>query len=142
MSALTPQQFVANWSNTQLKESASYITHFDDLCELVNHAKPAHGDKTGETFTYQKGALKSDGGQIIGHGFADVWFKDHFAIEYKGAGQHKTLTEAFTSNSCSNVRVASLRGLSFPRKDRYEDIPAKGCATFARQPGRKERSYR
>ena len=42
MSALTPQQFVANWSNTQLKESASYMTHFDDLCELVNHAKPAH----------------------------------------------------------------------------------------------------
>ena len=94
MSTLTPQQFVANWSNTQLKESASYITHFDDLCEFVGHAKPAHADKTGETFTYQKGALKSDGGQIIGHGFADVWFKDHFAIEYKGAGQHKTLTEA------------------------------------------------
>ena len=94
MSTLTPQQFVANWSNTQLKESASYTTHFDDLCELVGHAKPAHADKTGATFTYQKGALKSDGGQIIGHGFADVWFKDHFAIEYKGAGQHKTLTEA------------------------------------------------
>ena len=42
MSALTPQQFVANWSNTQLKESASYMTHFDDLCELVNHAKSMH----------------------------------------------------------------------------------------------------
>ena len=94
MFTLTPQQFVANWSNTQLKESASYITHFDDLCELVGHAKPAHADKTGATFTYQKGTLKSDGGQIIGQGFADVWFKDHFAIEYKGAGRHQTLTEA------------------------------------------------
>jgi type II restriction/modification system DNA methylase subunit YeeA len=93
---LTPQQFVANWSNTQLKESASYATHFDDLCELVNHAKPAHFDKTGEVFTYQRGVVKSEGGKEVGNGFADVWFKDHFAIEYKGvAGHHKSLDEAF-----------------------------------------------
>jgi len=44
MSTLTPQQFVTNWSNTQLTESASYMTHFDDLCEWVGHAKPAHAD--------------------------------------------------------------------------------------------------
>ena len=91
----TPQQFAATWSHTQLKESAAYITHFDDLCELVGYAKPAHLDKTGEKFTYQKGALKTEGGEVIGHGFADVWFKDHFAVEYKGAGQHKTLDAAF-----------------------------------------------
>jgi hypothetical protein len=93
---LTPQLFVANWSNTQLKESASYATHFDDLCELVNHAKPAHFDKTGDVFTYQKGVVKSEGGQAVGNGFADVWFKDHFAVEYKGAaGHHKSLAEAY-----------------------------------------------
>ncbi|HZY40867.1 MAG TPA: DNA methyltransferase, partial [Anaerolineae bacterium] len=94
MTALAPQQFVTNWSNTQLKESAVYVSHFNDLCELVGHDKPAQLDKTGATFTYQKGVLKSDGGQIIGQGFADVWFKDHFAIEYKGPGKYKTLTEA------------------------------------------------
>jgi hypothetical protein len=36
----------------------------------VGHAKLAHADKTGATFTYQKSALKSDGGQIVGPGFA------------------------------------------------------------------------
>ncbi len=24
-----------------------------------------------------------------------MWYKNHFAVEYKGAGQHKTLVEAF-----------------------------------------------
>ncbi len=95
MTTLTPQQFVANWSNIHLKESASYVTHFDDLCELVGHGKPAHLDKTGEVFTYQKGAVKAEGGETIGHGFADVWYKDHFAVEYKGAHKYKTLNEAF-----------------------------------------------
>jgi hypothetical protein len=36
--------------------------------------------------------MKSDGGQIIRPGFADVWFKDHFAVEYKGSGKYQTLT--------------------------------------------------
>jgi hypothetical protein len=92
---LTAHQFVDQWANVHLKESASYVTHFDDLCALVGHPKPAHMDKTGETFTYQKGALKAQADEIVGHGFADVWYKDHFAVEYKGAGQHKTLVEAF-----------------------------------------------
>ena len=94
MSTLTPQLFVANWANTQLKESASYITHFDDLCELVGYPKPAHADKTGETFTYQKGVMKNAGGQDIGRGFADVWHRGRFAVEYKSARKYKTLSEA------------------------------------------------
>ncbi len=92
---ITPQQFVDTWANVHLKESAAYVTHFDDLCTLVGHPKPAHMDKTGETFTYQKGALKEQAGEIVGNGFADVWYKDHFAVEYKTARQHKTLAEAF-----------------------------------------------
>ncbi len=48
--ALTPHQFVDTWANVHLKESAAYVTHFDDLCTLVGHPKPAHMDKTGETF--------------------------------------------------------------------------------------------
>ena len=77
-----------------LKESAVYVSHFNDLCDLVGHARPMEADKTGETFTYQKGVLRSDGGQIVGQGFADVWLKDHFAVEYKSPGKYKTLTEA------------------------------------------------
>ena len=92
---LTPRQFVDTWANVHLKESSAYVTHFDDLCALVGHPKPAHMDKTGETFTYQKGARKEQAGEIVGNGFADVWFKDHFAVEYKTARQHKTLAEAF-----------------------------------------------
>jgi hypothetical protein len=43
---LTPHQFVDTWANTHLKESASYVTHFDDLCTPVGHPKPVHMDKT------------------------------------------------------------------------------------------------
>jgi hypothetical protein len=92
---LTPHQFVDHWANIRLKETSAYVTHFDDLCELVGHPKPAHMDKTGETFTYQKGALKEQAGEIARHGFADVWYKNHFAVEYKTARQPKTLAEAF-----------------------------------------------
>lgn len=38
---LTPEQFVAHWADTWLKETVSYITHFDDLCELLGHPKRA-----------------------------------------------------------------------------------------------------
>ena len=34
---MTPEQFVAHWADTQLKETASYVTHFDDLCDLLGH---------------------------------------------------------------------------------------------------------
>jgi len=127
---MTPEQFVAHWADIQLKETASYVTHFDDLCDLLGHPKPAHMDKTGETFTYQKGVTKSitpflkppkrarkskadektlpllaptpapppsitapiaEGGR----GYADVWFRRHFAVEYKTAGKHKDLTAAY-----------------------------------------------
>ncbi len=88
--ALTPQQFVDTWADVHLKESAAYVTHFNDLCTLVGHPKPAHMDKTGETFTYQKGARKEQAGEIVGNGFADVWYKDHFAVEYKTARQAGT----------------------------------------------------
>ncbi|MEK9163929.1 MAG: type IIL restriction-modification enzyme MmeI, partial [Chloroflexota bacterium] len=88
---MTPEQFVAHWADTQLKETASYVTHFNDLCELLDHPKPAHMDHTGESFTYQKGLIKSGGER----GYADVWYRGHFALEYKGAGKHKDLSAAF-----------------------------------------------
>ncbi|MEP7200776.1 MAG: DNA methyltransferase, partial [Chloroflexota bacterium] len=85
------EQFVAHWADTQLKESASYVTHFDDLCELLGHPKPAHMDKTGAEFTYQKGVNISESKQ----GFADVFYRGHFAVEYKGKAKHKDLSEAY-----------------------------------------------
>ncbi|MDX2141645.1 MAG: type IIL restriction-modification enzyme MmeI [Chloroflexota bacterium] len=48
-------------------------------------------ERTGDTFTFEKGVRKTDGGQ----GFADVWFNGHFAFEYKQRGKYKDLTEAY-----------------------------------------------
>lgn len=117
---MTPEQFVAHWAGTQLKETASYVTHFDDLCELLGHPKPAHVDKTGEFFTYQKGVIKDDSGEVIRHGFADVWYRGHFAWEYKGKGKHKDLDAAFRQlllykNSLENPRLLVVSDI-----ERYE----------------------
>ncbi len=74
---LTLRQFVDAWANVHLKESSAYVTHFGDLCTLVGHPKPAHMDKTGETFTCQKGALKEQAGEI-------VELRDNWLNPYKG----------------------------------------------------------
>jgi hypothetical protein len=53
------------------------------LCHAANAkavAKTADIDPTGDFFTFEKGMEKTGGGK----GFADVWYSDHFAIEYKG----------------------------------------------------------
>jgi hypothetical protein len=47
---------------------------------LVGHPKPAAVDATGESFCFESGAAKHDGGD----GFADVWKKGFFGWEYKG----------------------------------------------------------
>ncbi|MCY3023139.1 MAG: N-6 DNA methylase [Planctomycetota bacterium] len=103
---LTPQAFAEKWRASTLKESAAYQSHFDDLCRMLGHPTPAELDPTGASFTYQKGVTKDlatapkestlFGPRAIttgaAHGFADVWFKDHFGWEYKG--KHKSLEKA------------------------------------------------
>src|SRR5215216_3293414 len=56
---------------------------------MLGAPKPADVDRAGEFYTFEKGVEKTGGGK----GFADVWYKDRFAIEYKG--KHKDLTTAF-----------------------------------------------
>ena len=77
---LTPQQFVEKWRKIDLKERSGYQEHFADLCHLVGHLTPGEADPTGEWFTYEAGVTKQKGGQ----GWADVWKKGYFALEYKG----------------------------------------------------------
>jgi hypothetical protein len=77
---LTPQQFVEKWRRIDLKERSGYQEHFADLCHLVGHPTPAEADPTGERFIYEAGATKQKGGQ----GWADVWKRGYFALEYKG----------------------------------------------------------
>ena len=80
---MIPQQFVNKWRLvTEVSERSTYQQHFLDLCELVDHKKPADVDPKGEFFTFEAGATKQSGGS----GWADVWYKGHFAIEYKKPG--------------------------------------------------------
>ena len=105
--SITPEEFVAKWRASTLKESASYAEHFIDLCHLLGQKTPAEADPHGNFFTFQKGVMKNAGGVTVlqdtlfgqvpvkektHQGFADVWLKGHFAWEYKG--KHKDLEKA------------------------------------------------
>ncbi|MDQ3815967.1 MAG: class I SAM-dependent DNA methyltransferase, partial [Armatimonadota bacterium] len=81
--------FITKWGRSTLTERSAAQQHFLDLCELLGHPKPAAADPTGESFTFEKGAAKSTGGQ----GWADVWKRGCFGWEYKG--KHKDLDAAY-----------------------------------------------
>ena len=87
--ALTPQEFVAKWQQSTLRERASAQEHFIDVCRLLGHPTPAEADPAGTWFTFEKGASKATGGQ----GWADVWKRGCFAWEYKG--KHGDLQKAY-----------------------------------------------
>jgi type II restriction/modification system DNA methylase subunit YeeA len=76
---MTPQQFIAKWKPVALTERATAQSHFLDLCALLGHDDPVSADPIGEWFTFEKGVIKTGGGD----GFADVWKKGFFAWEYK-----------------------------------------------------------
>ncbi len=82
-------EFVNKWSRSTLGERSAAQQHFLDLCELLDHPKPAAEDPTGEEFTFEKGAAKHGGGD----GWADVWKRGFFGWEYKG--KHKDLAAAY-----------------------------------------------
>jgi type II restriction/modification system DNA methylase subunit YeeA len=86
---MTPQEFVAKWRASTLKERSGSQEHFIDLCRMLGHETPAQADSDGVWFTFERGADKSTGGQ----GWADVWKKGFFAWEYKG--KHKDLDAAY-----------------------------------------------
>jgi len=86
---LTPQTLVAKWRRVELAERAACQEHFIDLCRMLGHPTPAEADPSGESFTFERGVEKSEGGQ----GWADVWKRDFFGWEYKG--KHKDLKAAY-----------------------------------------------
>ena len=85
---MTPQEFIKKWRPVALTERQAAQEHFIDLCRLMGHPTPVEADPTGETYCFEKGALKSSGNP----GFADVWKKGFFAFEYKK--KKKNLGEA------------------------------------------------
>ena len=57
--SLSPQEFVAKWRKTELKERSAAQEHFIDLCHLVGHPTPVEADPTGQTFTFEAGVSKT-----------------------------------------------------------------------------------
>ena len=85
---MTPEGFAAKWRESTATERAASQEHFINLCQMLGVATP-NEDPTGEWYAFEKGALKSGGGD----GFADVWKKGYFAWEYKG--KRKDLRAAY-----------------------------------------------
>ena len=81
--------FQRKWIGVELKERSAAQEHFLDLCAVLGHPTPADLDGKGDFFTFERGAAKSTGG----NGWADVWYRGHFAWEYKGP--HKDLRKAY-----------------------------------------------
>jgi len=86
---MNPAEFISKWRKVELTERAAAQQHFLDLCALIDHPTPAALDPTGDSFTFERGASKQAGGD----GWADVWKRGFFAIEYKG--KHKDLAAAY-----------------------------------------------
>ncbi len=86
---MNAREFVAKWRGNRSNERQSYQQFFLDLCALAGHPTPKAYDPTGTLFTFEAGVQKTTGGQ----GYADVWFKEHFAIEFKGP--HGDLEKAY-----------------------------------------------
>ncbi|MDE0126754.1 MAG: hypothetical protein OXN97_19485 [Bryobacterales bacterium] len=86
---MTPNEFIAKWHASELKERSAAQEHFIDLCRLLGEPTPADADPKGDRYCFERGALKDSGGK----GWADVWKRHCFAWEYKG--KHANLDAAF-----------------------------------------------
>lgn len=79
---MKPQDFITKWRNVELTERSASQSHFIDLCRMLEEPGPTDADPTGEWYAFEKGAMKTGGGD----GWADVWKRGHFAWEYKRTG--------------------------------------------------------
>ncbi|MEI8166802.1 MAG: type IIL restriction-modification enzyme MmeI, partial [Chloroflexales bacterium] len=86
------QQFIQHWERVTLNEKAVAQSHFNALCTLLGLKGPVEADPTGQFFRFEKPLTKSGGTA----GFADVWYKGRFAVEYKTKGKYATLYEAYS----------------------------------------------
>ncbi|MCY4071181.1 MAG: N-6 DNA methylase [Chloroflexi bacterium] len=89
---MTPQEFVKKWANSELGEKQIAQAHFLDVCKLVGVEMPGGDGRTdaGEIFVFEQSLKKA-----ASHGFADVYYEGHFAIEYKSPDKYKDLNAAY-----------------------------------------------
>ncbi|HYO29665.1 MAG TPA: type IIL restriction-modification enzyme MmeI, partial [Thermomicrobiales bacterium] len=85
----TVQDFQSKWRGAALTERAAAQSHFIDLCRALGVPAPTDADPTGSFYAFERGAEKTGGGK----GWADVWFRGHFAWEYKK--KHADLRAAY-----------------------------------------------
>lgn len=76
---MTPQEFVRKWRPVALTERQTAQEHFGDLCRLLGQPTPIEADPEGNDYAFEKGANRATGGR----GWADVWKRGCFAMEYK-----------------------------------------------------------
>ena len=73
------------------RREADRSSAFLDVCRLVGVEMPADGKtEAGEVFVFEPTLKLSSG-----HGFADVYYENHFAIEYKTADKYRDLEAAY-----------------------------------------------
>ena len=82
--------FAAKWRENARRENASSQEHFIDLCRLLGVQTPNEADPVGEWYAFEAGAERTSTGR---QGRADVWKREHFGWEYKGA--HADLAAAY-----------------------------------------------
>jgi len=94
---MTPAEFIAKWRPVELSERAASQEHFLDLCRLLGQPTPAAHDATGAEYAFEKGVevTAASAGAQGERGFADVWWKNKFAWEYKRRGKYRDLTDAY-----------------------------------------------
>ncbi len=77
------QDFVRKWGPggpaADLTERAGAQAHFIDLCRVLGVAEPDNPER----YCFERGVTKTDSAAGRIDGWADVWFKDHFAWEMK-----------------------------------------------------------
>jgi hypothetical protein len=89
--AAAVQAFIQHWEQVELNEKAVAQSHFNALCRLLGLKGPVEADPKGQFFRFEKPLTKSGGSA----GFADVWYKDRFAWEYKTKGKYPDLRAAY-----------------------------------------------
>ncbi len=84
---MTPTDFIAKWgpggSAAHLNEEQGAQSHFLDLCELLSVPKPGSAGLADE-YVFERRSL------VLGEarGYADVFYRDHFAWENKAPGKN------------------------------------------------------
>lgn len=82
---MQPHEFAQKWreSAPRLSERAAYQEHWRDLCALLGEPTPS-SDATGDQYAFEKHVKKAGTGET---GYADVFSRDHFIVEYKAHGK-------------------------------------------------------